>query len=326
MAADADNAGRSDPNSAPMDAEDYPATVAGTSHGAGDAETELVPPATAAEPAHAWSREDPVTEALSRPWRSAWAIASIGLLCAVIVAFAIFGVVALVRANRGATQKSPIPPTHSGSAPAPVVGRPPAVSTFAAPAPPPNRPPQGNCPPACTQIPDSAWIASPAIPLYNDYSWAALAPLSEPVTSPRFEADELCAAGPAADDERASALAARIILPNPPGQWQLQVQILHWRGDPWIAGQRASAVMDSATSMLRNNCSFTSPGVSVSRIAEQNVPGHPRQSLTAVITEIGNTPRVVHEYLVSDLRNSTVVEVAMWSTSPPAVDWPTMNE
>jgi hypothetical protein len=67
MTADADNAGRSNPNSAPMDAEDYPETVAGTSHGAGDAETELVPPATAAEPAHAWSRENPVTEALSRP-------------------------------------------------------------------------------------------------------------------------------------------------------------------------------------------------------------------------------------------------------------------
>jgi hypothetical protein len=78
--------------------------------------------------------------------------------------------------------------------------------------------------------------------------------------------------------------------------------------------------MDSATSLLRNNCSLTAPGVSVSRIAEQNVPGHPGQSLTAVITEIGTTSRIAHEYLVSDLRNSTVVELAMWSTSPPAVD------
>jgi hypothetical protein len=84
--------------------------------------------------------------------------------------------------------------------------------------------------------------------------------------------------------------------------------------------------MDSATSLLRNNCSLTAPGVSVSRIAEQNVPGHPGQSLTAVITEIGTTSRIAHEYLVSDLRNSTVVELAMWSTSPPAVDWPTIND
>jgi hypothetical protein len=119
MTADADNAGRSDPDSAPMDAEDYPETAAGTSHGAGDAETELVPPATAADPAHAWSREDPVTEALSRPWRSVWAIASIGLLCAVIVAFAISGVVALMRENHGATQPSPTTPTQSASAPPP---------------------------------------------------------------------------------------------------------------------------------------------------------------------------------------------------------------
>ncbi|WP_373203185.1 ATPase [Mycobacterium marinum] len=147
------------------------------------------------------------------------------------------------------------------------------------------------------------------------------------MSSPKFEADELCATGAAAaDDERASALAARINLPNPPGQWQLQVQILHWRGDPWIAGQRASAVMDSATSILRNSCAITAPEVSVSRITEQNVPGHPGQSLTAVISQIGTTPRIVHEYLVSDLRSNTVVELAMWSTDPPAVDWPTVND
>jgi hypothetical protein len=47
MTADADNAGRRDPNSAPMDGEEYLDTAAGTSHGAGDAETELVPPPTA---------------------------------------------------------------------------------------------------------------------------------------------------------------------------------------------------------------------------------------------------------------------------------------
>jgi hypothetical protein len=198
---------------------------------------------------------------------------------------------------------------------------------FAAPAPNPNRPPQGNCPPACTQIPDAAWIDPAATPLYDDYRWAPLAPLSEPVSKPRFKADELCAAGPQTSDERDGSLAARIILPNPPGQWQLQVQILHWRGDPWIAGQRASAVMDAATSLLRNNCSFNSPGVSVTRIAEQNLPGgNPGQSLTATITEIGTSPQVAHVYLISDLRNSTVVELAMSSTSPPAVDWPTIND
>jgi serine/threonine protein kinase len=206
-------------------------------------------------------------------------------------------------------------------------GSPPAAPTaFAAPAPDPNRPPNGNCPPACTRIPDSAWIAAPAIPLSQRYPRPPLGPLSEPVSNPRFRIDELCAAGPVADDERNGAIASRLILPEPPDQWQLQVQILHWRGDPWIAGQRASAVMDSAIALLRNTCSSTAPEVSVSRIAEQNVPGHPGQSLAAVLTVRGTAPLLAHEYLVSDLRNSTVVELAMWSTSPPAVDWPAIKD
>ena len=104
---------------------DPTATAAGTSHGAGDAETELVPPATATAPEHAWSNEEPVTEALSRPWRSVWAIAGIGLLCAVIVALAIFGVVALVRENHGGTQTAPTAPTQSASAAAPASAAPP---------------------------------------------------------------------------------------------------------------------------------------------------------------------------------------------------------
>ena len=58
MTSNTDSAG-DDANSAPMDAEDYPETAAGTSHGAGDAETELVPPATVVDPAHAWSKRSP---------------------------------------------------------------------------------------------------------------------------------------------------------------------------------------------------------------------------------------------------------------------------
>lgn len=54
MTADAGGARHSDPDSTPIDAEDYPATTLGTTHGAGDAETELVPPVTAAAPGHAW--------------------------------------------------------------------------------------------------------------------------------------------------------------------------------------------------------------------------------------------------------------------------------
>jgi hypothetical protein len=136
MTSDGDNT-EDPPTSAGMDAEDYPDTAAGTSHGAGDAETELVPPAIAEAPGHAWSNEEPVTEALSRPWRSVWALAGIGLLCAVIVAFAIFGVVAMVReSHRGGSRTAPTT-TPGNSVPAPAA----AASSPTAPAPPqPARP------------------------------------------------------------------------------------------------------------------------------------------------------------------------------------------
>lgn len=117
MTTDDNNGG--DSNSARIDAEDHPETAAGTTHGAGDAETELVAPATAPEPARAWSTEEPATEALSRPWRSVWAIAGAGLFCAVVVAFAIFGAVALVRGHHGDTQTTPPAPAHFASAQAP---------------------------------------------------------------------------------------------------------------------------------------------------------------------------------------------------------------
>lgn len=54
--------------------------------------------------------------------------------------------------------------------------------------------------------------------------------------------------------------------------------------------------------------------------------GHHILAPTAAITEAGTSPQVAHVYLISDLHNGIVVEVAMWSTSPPAVEWPTIND
>lgn len=260
-----------------------------------------------------------------RRWLVPTAIA--GVIVTVAAATWLFTSHRASRDRPAATPTSATPSSRPSSSPPAAAAPSPPPTTFAAPAPNPNRPINGNCPPACTQIPDTAWIAATSIPLYDKYSWPPLGPLSEPVSEPRFESDELCAAGPSADDERDNAIAAHIVLPQPPGQWQLQVQIVHWRGDPWIAGQQASAVMDAATSLLRDKCSYNSPGVSVSRFATQNLPGgHPGQSVSAVITETGDTPLVAHEYLVSDLRNNTVVEVAMWSISPPKLDWPPIGD
>ena len=48
----------------------------------------------------AWSVEEPATVAFPRPWRSVWAIVGIGLFSGVVIAFAIFGVVALLKDDR----------------------------------------------------------------------------------------------------------------------------------------------------------------------------------------------------------------------------------
>lgn len=66
--------------------EDYPETVAGTSGGAGAAETEIVPPITQAAPGHAWSQEELETEAITQPWSQAWSRAAVFLLCGVLLA------------------------------------------------------------------------------------------------------------------------------------------------------------------------------------------------------------------------------------------------
>jgi hypothetical protein len=84
---------------------------------AGDDETIVVPPPTEMAPGHAWSVEEPATVALSRPWRSAWVIAGTGLFTAVVIAFAIFGVVALVKDDVNRTQ--PVAPSWP-TAPPPI--------------------------------------------------------------------------------------------------------------------------------------------------------------------------------------------------------------
>ena len=57
-------------------------------------------------------------------------------------------------------------------------------------------------------------------------------------------------------------VAERATVSNPPGQWQLQAQVLHWRGDTWLGGQLAQETFDAAVSALR-----ASPGHQRSRLA-----------------------------------------------------------
>jgi hypothetical protein len=169
-----------------------------------------------------------------------------------------------------------------------------------------------DCPPNCDRIPDSAWLVPTSIPLYDAYRWPGLAGLAVTATAPRFRFEEVCNTPPVLADARAFAVAARAAATSPDGQWHLQAQIMHWRGDTWQAGQTATSVFDAGIAALRN-CQQTSPLTSPSLTTREP------NRVAAVISAPG--PSVIHEYLLVDARNSTISELAMWAMSPPAVRW-----
>ena len=94
---------------------------------------------------------------------------------------------------------------------------------------------------------------------------------------------------------------------------------MHWRGETWRGGQLASAVFDKAVAALRG-CQLTSPLTSPSLTTD--TPNR----MAAVISGVLPGQAVLHEYLLVNPRNSTVVELAMWATSPPRVDWPAVPD
>ncbi len=175
----------------------------------------------------------------------------------------------------------------------------------------------GVCPPFCDAIPDSAWIAPAAIPLYPVYHWPGLAGLAVTASTPRFGFEALCDSAPVADDAREYAVAARAVVPNPAGQWNLAVQVMHWRGDTVTGGATALTALDAARSRLRD-CQLTAPSTSPS------ITTSDPQRIAAVISVAGE--QVMHEYLLAHPGSSTVVELAMWSSLPPQVDWPAVPD
>jgi hypothetical protein len=175
----------------------------------------------------------------------------------------------------------------------------------------------GDCPPFCDGIPDSAWIAPAAVPLADVYHWPALPGLATTAPSPRFRFEDTCASPPVPADPRAYAVAATAQVTQPNGQWQLQVQMLHWRGDAWKSGQLAVSALQNAVSALRA-CAATAPLTSPTITTDQ--PGR----VATVISTAGR--QVLHEYLVADARNGTLVDLAMWTALPKAVDWPAVPD
>jgi hypothetical protein len=174
-----------------------------------------------------------------------------------------------------------------------------------------------TCPPACDRIPDTAWISSSAIPMNSTYHWPALAGVAVPMTgnaTPRFRFEEVCATPAFPQDTRNSAVAGRATVTNSQGQWQLQAQVLHWRGDTARGGQSASSVFGFAAAALRGcqlGAAAESPSVTLD---EPN-------RLAAVISG----PVIMHTYLVAHPENSTLSELTLWS-SEPRVAWPVISD
>lgn len=175
----------------------------------------------------------------------------------------------------------------------------------------------GVCPPICDAIPDSAWIAPQSVPLFSVYRWPGLAGLAVTAPSPRFGFEALCQSPPVRDDPRRYAVAARSVVLQPQGQWNLLVQVVHWRGGVAQGGAAALATLDAARTQFAQ-CQLTAPNVSPS------VTTSARERVAAVISVPGE--QVMHDYLLADPDSGTVVELAMWSSLPPQVDWPTVTD
>jgi hypothetical protein len=176
-----------------------------------------------------------------------------------------------------------------------------------------------NCPPVCDRIPDSAWINSGAVPLNSVYRWPALSGVAAAMTgtgtTPRFRFEELCATPPFPHDSRDSTVASRATVANPPGQWQLQAQVLHWRGDTARGGENASGVFSTAAAALRG-CQLGAPNQSPSITVDEP------NRLAAVISG----PVILHTYLVAEPQNSSISELSLWSSAPPQTPWPTLSD
>lgn len=175
-----------------------------------------------------------------------------------------------------------------------------------------------TCPPNCDKIPDTAWISTSAIPLDSTYRWPSLAAVAVPMTgttTPRFRFEEVCATPAFPQDTRNSAVASRATVVNPQGHWQLQAQVLHWRGDTMRGGQNAVSVLAVAAAALRG-CQLGAAAESPSITLDEP------NRLAAVISG----PVLMHTYLVAHPENSTISELTLWSSGPPQLPWPIISD
>lgn len=174
-----------------------------------------------------------------------------------------------------------------------------------------------TCPPICDQIPATAWISTHAVPLNSQYRWPAMAGAAVAVTraTPRFGFEQVCATPAFPHDSRDWAVAGRVTVVHPDGQWQLQAQVLHWRGDTARGGQIAASVFGTAVAALRA-CQLGTP------LQSPSVTDDEPTRMAAVISG----PVIMHTYLVAHVSSSTISELTLWSSGPPQVPWPTVAD
>ena len=121
--------------------------------------------------------------------------------------------------------------------------------------------------------------------------------------------------GGTAQDARAWAVAARVTVVHPDGQWQLQAQVLHWRGDTARGGPTAASVFSNAVVALRG-CQQETP------LQSPLITTDEPNRMAAVISG----PVNMHTYLVAPVASSTISELTLWASGPPQVPWPAMAD
>ncbi|QUR69962.1 ATPase [Mycobacterium spongiae] len=191
-----------------------------------------------------------------------------------------------------------------------------AVVTAVGAAPPAAAEPE-TCPPVCDRIPATAWISAREVPLDAHYRWPALAgnAVAMTGTTPRFRFEPVCGTPRFPQDSRNSAVAGRVTVVHPEGQWQLQAQVLHWRGDTAQGGAIAASVFGAAVTALRA-CQLGAP------LQSPSVTEDEPTRMAAVISG----PVIMRTYLVAHTWSSTISELTLWTSGPPQVPWPVISD
>lgn len=181
-------------------------------------------------------------------------------------------------------------------------------------------------------VPPGAWIETDALPLQDSKHWPDLATVAEPFDGQLFtllalgdlSIREMCHVFPPTDDF-ADAVGARAYVYRYPPAWSLKQQILHYPGDPWTAGRKASATFHSLSAAL-SRCGAWLPDAQVTISTPESpcagVGGGCRQVAGSIAAPGWGT--VAHFYLSSV--GSVVSELSFHSSLNARPPWPSVDD